>query len=102
MECITNVNYSILINGGLTNRFQARKGLRQEDPISPYLFVLVMEYLSRRLKTLKNMPDFNFHPRCAKMNLTHICFVDDLIMCCRADKISIQLLLDKNSTTSQR
>ncbi|XP_070031575.1 uncharacterized protein [Nicotiana tomentosiformis] len=95
MECVTTVSYSILINGRLTNRFQARKGLRQGDPMSPYLFVLVMEYLSRTLKTLKDIPDFNFHPRCAKLNLTHICFADDLIMCCRADKISIQLMLDK-------
>ncbi|XP_019226034.1 PREDICTED: uncharacterized protein LOC109207550 [Nicotiana attenuata] len=54
-----------------------------------------MEYLSRTLKSLKDIPDFNFHPRCAKMNLTHIYFADDLIMCCRADKTSIQLLLDK-------
>ncbi|XP_075088141.1 secreted RxLR effector protein 78-like [Nicotiana tabacum] len=80
MECVTNVNYFILINGGLTNRFQARKGLRQGDPMSPYLFVLVMEYLSRTLKTLKDIPNFNFHPRCAKLNLTHIYFANDLIM----------------------
>nr|XP_016489760.1 PREDICTED: uncharacterized protein LOC107809615 [Nicotiana tabacum] len=95
MECVTNVNYSILINGGLTKRFQARKGLRQGDSMSPYMFVLVMEYLSRTLKTLKDIPEFNFHPRCAKLNLTYIYFADDLIMCCTADKIFIQLLLDK-------
>lgn len=95
MECITNANYSILINGGLTKGFQAKKGLRQGDPMSPYLFVLVMEYLSRTLKSLKYIPDFNFNPRCAKMNLTHICFADDLIMCCKADITSIQLQLDK-------
>lgn len=54
-----------------------------------------MEYLNRTLKTLKDILDFNFHPRCAKLNLTHFYFAEDLIMCCRADKISIQLLLDK-------
>nr|XP_009786560.1 PREDICTED: uncharacterized protein LOC104234656 [Nicotiana sylvestris] len=52
-----------------------------------------MEYLNRSLKTLDQIPDFNYHPRCAKLKITHICFADDLIMCCRADRVSIQLLL---------
>ncbi|XP_019231762.1 PREDICTED: uncharacterized protein LOC109212565 [Nicotiana attenuata] len=95
MEYVTTVSYSLLINGGLTSRFQARKGLRQREPMSPYLLVLVMEYLNRTLKTLKDIPEFNFHPRCAKLNLNSTSTLDDLIMCCRADKISIQLLLDK-------
>ncbi|XP_019254595.1 PREDICTED: uncharacterized protein LOC109233241 [Nicotiana attenuata] len=93
MECVTSVSYSLLLNGGLTAKFQARKGLRQRDPMSPYLFVLVMEYLNRSLKTLDQIPDFNYHPRCAKLKIIHICFADDLIMCCRADRVSIQLML---------
>ncbi|XP_075101803.1 uncharacterized protein LOC142177231 [Nicotiana tabacum] len=73
MECVTTVSYSLLLNGGLTPKFQAKKGLRQGDPMSLYLFVLVMEYLNRSLKTLEQIPDFNYHPR--------------------ADRISIQLIL---------
>lgn len=61
--------------------------------MSPYLFVLAMEYLNRSLKNLKQNPDFNYHPRCSKLDLVHICFADDLLMCCRADRISIQLML---------
>ncbi|XP_070002585.1 uncharacterized protein [Nicotiana sylvestris] len=95
MECVTTVSYSLLINGGLTTKFQEKKGLMQGDPMSPYLFVLVMEYLDRSLKTLESIPDFNYHPMCSKKNITHICFADDLILCCGADKLSISLLMSR-------
>ncbi|KAK4737144.1 hypothetical protein R3W88_000841 [Solanum pinnatisectum] len=36
--------------------------------------------------------NFNFHPRCRKLNSVYICFADDLLMYCRADLISVKLL----------
>ncbi|XP_019230599.1 PREDICTED: uncharacterized protein LOC109219221 [Nicotiana attenuata] len=62
-----------------------------------------MEYLNRSLKQLKSNPDFNYHPKCAKLGIVHICFADDLLMCCRADKVSIELMMkqfEKFSTAS--
>ncbi|XP_019240443.1 PREDICTED: uncharacterized protein LOC109220425 [Nicotiana attenuata] len=91
MECVSTVRYSLLINGGLTPRFDAKKGLRQGDPMSPNLLVLLMENLNRALKQLKLNPDFNNHPKCVKKEIVHISFADDLLMCYRADLISIQL-----------
>ncbi|XP_070030163.1 uncharacterized protein [Nicotiana sylvestris] len=61
--------------------------------MSPYLFVLAMEYLNRSLKTLIQNPDFNFHPKYARLQVLHICFVDDLLMCCRADEVSMKLIM---------
>lgn len=53
MVCQTSISYVINVNGELTELFQARKGLRQGDSISPYLFVIFMEYLHRCLIELQ-------------------------------------------------
>jgi len=60
--------------------------------MSPYLFVLAMEYLGRELKQMATNVDFNYHPRCERLNIIHICFADDLLMYCRADLISVKLM----------
>ncbi|KAK3212581.1 hypothetical protein Dsin_017287 [Dipteronia sinensis] len=79
--CLTTPKFSISINGELAGFFSRKRGLRQGDPMSPYLFVIAMEVLSKILaKRIKDSPSFKFHWRCDKIKLSHLCFADDLIM----------------------
>ncbi|KAJ0483299.1 putative RNA-directed DNA polymerase [Helianthus annuus] len=78
--CLKSSRASVLLNGSPTDEFTITKGLRQGDPLSPFLFVLVLEALSivmkravdvglfRGVKLLKDGPV-----------LSHFCYADDVI-----------------------
>lgn len=61
--------------------------------MSPLLFVIGMEYLSRLLKVAGTSEAFSFLPRCSRMKLNHLVFADDLMLFCKGDMQSIKVLL---------
>lgn len=60
--------------------------------MSPYLFALAMEYVGGEMKAMAENSDFNYHPKCWKLGSTYIYFADDLLMYCRADLLSVQMM----------
>ncbi|XP_062086165.1 uncharacterized mitochondrial protein AtMg01250-like [Humulus lupulus] len=94
MVCLRGSSYSLVLNGRIQGHFKGGKGLRQGDPISPLLFVIVMEYLTRLLIKASRDNRFKFHPMCKSLNLISLCFADDLIIFCKGTTTSVQVLLE--------
>lgn len=101
--CISSPWFTISINGEDHGFFGASRGLRQGDPLSPYLFVLAMEGLHGFLSDATRTPSFKHHWRCKDLEITHQCFADDLILFSHADQHSVKILkeaLDKFTEAS--
>ncbi|KAL2232550.1 UNVERIFIED_CONTAM: hypothetical protein Sindi_1435000 [Sesamum indicum] len=89
-ECVTTTTFTITLNGGIHGFFTGARGLRQGDPMSPYLFVLVMKILGLMIQQkIEVQGGFLYHWRCEETRLFQLSFADDLLLFCRADETSI-------------
>lgn len=72
-ECLRSAIFSILINGCPTGFFSATRGLLQGDPLSPILFVIIGEALSRMLQAASNVSLIKgFFPSNGTQEITHL------------------------------
>ncbi|GKB04183.1 RNA-directed DNA polymerase, eukaryota, reverse transcriptase zinc-binding domain protein [Tanacetum coccineum] len=104
MACITSSAFSICLNGEVHGFFKGGRGLRQGDPISPYLFTIVMEVFNLIMsKNIKESIEYKFHFGCKELKLSHMCFADDLLVLCKGNKGSLEVIkktLDEFSQVS--
>ena len=98
--CISTVRFSVLVNGSPVGFFGSSRGLRQDDPLSPLLFLLVMEVLSRILKKTEDsglLRGFHVGPvNSIRVRISHLLFADDTILFCDASRdqlLAIRLAL---------
>ncbi|CAK8572589.1 unnamed protein product [Lathyrus sativus] len=91
---VTTVSYRFSIMGEYTDTLQAKRGIRQGDPLSPMLFVLMMEYMNRLLVKMPKDQNFNYHTKCERLQITNLTFADDVLLFCRGDDMSLQLMLN--------
>ena len=81
MECITSASYSILINGEPHRKIKASRGLRQGDPLSPYLFLMCTKGLHGLINKAASNGDIKGVSICRNgPKLTHLLFADDSLI----------------------
>ena len=92
-QCLNTTSSSILLNGSPLNRIPHSRGLRQGDPLSPYLFILGAEIFSRLL--LREARLENIHGIRIGRNtppISHLMFADDMFLFCRAKIHEVETL----------
>lgn len=80
MQCVTTVSFSVKLNGEPLPYFRPTRGIRQGDPLSPYLFLLVANCLSFLMENVvanESIKGINLNASCP--TLTQLLFVDDSI-----------------------
>ncbi|KAL5541761.1 hypothetical protein UlMin_009471 [Ulmus minor] len=81
MTCCTTARMTLILNGSPFNSFKPKRGLRQGDPISPYLFILCMEVLSRLINRKAEeglIKGFRLSRHTPAIN--HLFFADDVFL----------------------
>ncbi|GJY53364.1 RNA-directed DNA polymerase, eukaryota, reverse transcriptase zinc-binding domain protein [Tanacetum coccineum] len=79
--CLSSSRASILVNGSPTSEFSINRGLRQGDPLSPFLFILVMEGLHNAFAdAVGNGLISGININNSSINISHLFFADDVII----------------------
>lgn len=95
MHCITTITYSILINGVANDSVIPTRGLRQGDPLSPYLFLLCVDGFSSLInEAARNqmMSSISICRGCPMV--TQLFFADDTLLFYKASTQECQKLND--------
>ena len=86
MECVSMVSYSILVNGEPEGMIYPSRGLREGDPLSPYLFLFCAEGLNAILRKAATAGEIEGFSLCRHgPKITHLFFADNCLLLCRSN-----------------
>ena len=83
-ECVTIVSYLIIVNDDVYGFFKPARGIRQGDPLSPYLFLFCMEVLTRQLRQaqLKKKASIGVKIALTVVKIPCLLFANDSLVFC--------------------
>eukprot|EP01018_Ginkgo_biloba_P033237 Gb_27956 [translate_table: standard] len=85
MKCASSTWFSILLNGAATSFLKSNRGLRQGDPLSQYLFIILAKALGRNLtKAVEDGKVEGFKPTSSIEPLSHLQFANDTLIVTKA------------------
>jgi len=85
MLCVETVDYSVLFNGASAGHIVPGCGLRQGDPLSPYLFIVCVKGLSSLIREAERRNDNRGTMLCTNAPIiSHLLFADDCFLFFRA------------------
>lgn len=96
INCITTTSFKLNINGRTGNSVQPEQGTRLGDPLSPYIFIICVEYLGRYIRFLSTQARCGI---CIKLTrnspgIPYLIFVDDYIIFFEATKHAHKYILN--------
>lgn len=104
MLCVTTVSFSFLLNGSRFGSLTPNRGIRQGDPLSPYLFICCVEAFIQMVDKevgRGNFKGIKIAP--SAPNISNLCFADDTILFSQAtvqEATMVRTMLDKYATAS--
>lgn len=82
--CICSPSFSVKLNGVIHGYLKGTQGIKQGDPMSPYLFTICMNILSYLLNS--KPVDYKHHWRCRELGISHLFFAYDVLFFSSAHK----------------
>ena len=95
MGCVTTSSFSICLNGKAYGNFKPTRGLRQGDPLSPYLFFICAEAFTSLLAREEELGRLHGVSICQSApSISHLLFADDSLVFCQAKQEEVQMTSD--------